>query len=59
MIDSFGNLCGFVGPYVIGWLQATTHSFTVAIGVLLAFQVAAGLLVFTLPTSIPQREPVL
>lgn len=59
LINSFGNLGGFVGPYLIGWLQATTHSFTVAIGVLLAFQIAAGLLVFTLPRSIPQREPAL
>ena len=48
LINSIGNLGGFVGPYLMGWLQSTTHSFAVGMGVLLAFQVAAGLLVFAL-----------
>jgi ACS family tartrate transporter-like MFS transporter len=27
LINSFGNLGGFLGPYVIGWLRETTGSF--------------------------------
>lgn len=27
-INSVGNLGGFAGPYVMGWLKDTTHSFT-------------------------------
>ena len=48
LINSIGNLGGFAGPYLMGWLQAHTQSFAVGMGVLLAFQIAAGLLVFTL-----------
>ncbi len=53
LINSVGNLGGFAGPYLMGWLQATTHSFAIGMGVLLAFQVAAGLLVFTLKPRDP------
>jgi MFS family permease len=48
IINSFGNLGGFVGPYLMGWLQTRTHSFTVGMSVLLCLQVLAGLLVFLL-----------
>ncbi len=27
IINSFGNLGGFVGPYLMGWLETHTHSF--------------------------------
>jgi ACS family tartrate transporter-like MFS transporter len=48
IINSFGNLGGFVGPYLMGWLQTRTHSFVVGMSVLLGLQVTAGLLVFLL-----------
>jgi ACS family tartrate transporter-like MFS transporter len=48
IINSFGNLGGFAGPYLMGWLQTRTQSFEAGMGVLLAFQVIAALLVFTL-----------
>jgi ACS family tartrate transporter-like MFS transporter len=55
VINSFGNLGGFVGPFVTGWLQSVSHSFAFGMGVLLALQVAAGLLVFTLPRESVQK----
>ena len=48
LINSFGNLGGFVGPYLMGWLQSRTQSFAVGMGVLLAFQVIAAILVLGL-----------
>jgi MFS transporter, ACS family, tartrate transporter len=48
IINSFGNLGGFAGPYLMGWLQTRTHSFAVGMAVLLFFQVSAGLLVLLL-----------
>ena len=51
IINSFGNLGGFAGPYVMGWLNTRTKSFEVGMGVLLAVQVLAGLLVLTLRRS--------
>ena len=47
IINSFGNLGGFVGPYLMGWLQTHTGSFVVGISVLLCFQVLAGILVLS------------
>lgn len=47
-INSFANLGGFVGPFLMGWVQSHTGSFSVAMGALLLAQVIAGCLVFTL-----------
>lgn len=55
LINSFGNLGGFAGPYLMGWLQVHTHSFAVGMGVLLTFQIAAGLLVLTLKKETTQQ----
>jgi MFS transporter, ACS family, tartrate transporter len=51
LINSFGNLGGFVGPYLMGWLQRRTQSFAVGMGVLLAFQIIAGVMVFGLKSE--------
>ena len=48
LINSIENLAGFVGPYLMGWLQSADALVRDWNGVLLAFQVAAGLLVFAL-----------
>lgn len=53
-INSFANLGGFVGPFMMGWVQTHTGSFSLAMGVLLLAQVIAGSLVFVLkPPSAP------
>jgi ACS family tartrate transporter-like MFS transporter len=48
MINSFGNIGGFVGPYCIGWLKETSGGYTlgwVYLGLSLAL---AGCLMLTL-----------
>jgi ACS family tartrate transporter-like MFS transporter len=47
LVNSVGNIGGFVGPYVFGWIEDATHSFAAGflfIGVLLAL---GGALVLT------------
>ena len=48
MINSFGNIGGFVGPYVTGWIKETTGSFTGAWVYLAGSMTLAGLLILTL-----------
>ena len=45
LINSFGNLSGFVGPYLTGWLQDLTGSFRAGMFVVAAFMVLAGVVV--------------
>jgi ACS family tartrate transporter-like MFS transporter len=48
LINSMGNLGGFVGPYVTGWVRQATGSFAFALLYLAVSLGAAGLLVLTL-----------
>jgi cyanate permease len=43
MINSFGNLSGFAGPYLTGWLEDWTGSFRSGLWVVAALMVVAGL----------------
>jgi nitrate/nitrite transporter NarK len=57
LINSVGNLGGFAGPYLTGWIKQTTGSHSGAI-VYLAFSLAmAGLLILTLRKQLP-TDPV-
>ncbi len=44
LINSFGNLGGFLGPFVIGWLRETTGGFTAALYFLAASMALSALL---------------
>jgi len=53
MINSMGNLGGFVGPYVTGWIKQSTGSFTGAMVYLSTSLAAAGFLILTLKRHLP------
>jgi MFS transporter, ACS family, tartrate transporter len=63
MINSFGNLGGFLGPYAIGWLTRRTGDFRASMLVLALCAFASGLLVLRVrvgtPARVPARTPVL
>ncbi|MFE2754328.1 MFS transporter [Actinosynnema sp. NPDC059335] len=42
LINSFGNLAGFAGPYLAGWLQGVTGDFRAGMWVVAAFMALAG-----------------
>jgi ACS family tartrate transporter-like MFS transporter len=48
LINSVGNLGGFVGPYMMGWVEKTTGSFAGGLAILSAALLAAGAIVFSL-----------
>jgi ACS family tartrate transporter-like MFS transporter len=53
MINSFGNLGGFAGPYITGWIRQTTGSFAGGEIYMAASLAAAGLLILTLRKQSP------
>jgi MFS transporter, ACS family, tartrate transporter len=46
LINSIGNLAGFAGPYLIGWVKQTIGSTTTGLFVLAVLPLIAGILVF-------------
>ncbi|HZE95618.1 MAG TPA: MFS transporter [Planctomycetota bacterium] len=44
MINSIGNLGGFAGPYIMGWLKDFTHSYATGLRVLAGAFVVGGIL---------------
>jgi sugar phosphate permease len=48
LVNSMGNLGGFVGPYLTGWVRQTTGSFALAMLYLAGSLAAAGMLILTL-----------
>jgi ACS family tartrate transporter-like MFS transporter len=57
MINSIGNLGGFLGPFLMGELKSRTSGFTVGLFILAAFLLAAGLLALAVPRD-PSPEEV-
>jgi ACS family tartrate transporter-like MFS transporter len=43
LINSIGNLGGFVGPYAIGWIKDATGTTTLGLVALTAYLIMAGL----------------
>jgi MFS family permease len=52
LVNSFGNLSGFVGPYAIGFLRGTTGSTTGGIGFLAVALLVGGVLVLAVPAHL-------
>ena len=51
LVNAFGNLGGFVGPYIVGWLVKEYHTTTIAFNALGAGMLACVALAFLLPKS--------
>jgi ACS family tartrate transporter-like MFS transporter len=52
-INSIGNLAGFVGPFMIGYIKDATGSFTLGVVPLIAFAAVAGLVVLVMGKQTP------
>ena len=59
LINSIGNLGGFVGPYLMGWMQGLSGDFRVGLRVLAASALCSGALVLlgTRIRTTENREP--
>ena len=66
MINAVGNVAGFAGPYLFGYPNTRTGSFTSGLAVMMAAALAGGLWMLRLPrgvgvrvtASIPAEDPV-
>lgn len=47
MINAFGNLSGFAGPYMTGWLEDLTGNFKTGLFVVAGLMVVAGIIAWT------------
>jgi MFS family permease len=50
LINSVGNLGGFVGPYLMGWMQGASGDFRLGLRVLAVSAICSGLVVLTVRT---------
>jgi nitrate/nitrite transporter NarK len=55
LINCVGNLSGFVGPGLMGWLLQTTGSYTLGMWMCAAVALAAGLSMAALARSCRSR----
>ena len=57
LVNSIGNLGGFVGPYIVGWIREATQSYSAALYFLAGSALASALIAFVVVK--PQPRPVL
>jgi len=58
LINAVGNLGGFVGPYLMGWMRDVSGSYSAGIGVLAAAATMSGLLVLTVKRGRESFSPL-
>jgi ACS family tartrate transporter-like MFS transporter len=54
LINSVGNLGGFAGPYIMGWVKDATGSFKAGLYVLAGFGIAAAVVTLMVVKAAPQ-----
>ncbi|MEC5406263.1 MFS transporter [Paraburkholderia sp. MPAMCS5] len=55
LINSVGNLAGFVSPYLVGWIKDMTHSTDVGLYCVAASLLVAAAIVLTMPKNVVNR----
>ncbi|MBL7229463.1 MAG: MFS transporter [Pseudomonas sp.] len=55
VVNSFGNLAGFISPYLIGWIIDTTKSIDLGVYTLAGCLFVGSLLVLTIPKKLVNR----
>jgi D-galactonate transporter len=56
LINSLGNLAGFVSPFAVGWLKDLTHSTDAGMYLLASVLVLGGLMTLAIPASLVNRQ---
>jgi MFS-type transporter involved in bile tolerance (Atg22 family) len=51
MINAAGSVAGFAGPYLVGYLNTRTGSFSYGLAVMMVSSLAGGLLMLCTPRS--------
>ena len=58
LINSFGNLGGFVGPYVVGWLKSMTGNTTAGMYFLATMCLLGTISILTIPKKLITPPPI-
>jgi ACS family tartrate transporter-like MFS transporter len=56
LINSVGNLGGFVGPFVMGWMQSASGDVRAGLRVLAASAICSGLIALTVKAGTPSSQ---
>ena len=56
LINSIGNLGGFAGPYIMGWVKDSTGSYKAGLYVLAGFGIAAAIVTLIVVKSAPRNQ---
>jgi ACS family tartrate transporter-like MFS transporter len=59
LINAIGNIGGFIGPYLVGWLKAQGFSSAIAVSSLASFAIVAGVMVLALGHDMRLERPVM
>ncbi len=54
-INCVGNLAGFVSPYMVGWLNATTHDNSIGLYAVAAFMIVGAFAVRAISGKLADR----
>jgi len=57
LVNAFGNLGGFAGPYIVGWLKQEYHSLAIPFSALGTGMLLGGALAFLLPKAASHIRP--
>ena len=57
LVNSIGNLGGFLGPYFVGWLKDRTGGYSAGMAVLATGLVVTAIVAFTLSRVLPAQNP--
>jgi MFS family permease len=55
LVNSLGNIAGFVSTYLVGWMTSLTHSPAAALYLFGAIVAAGGLLILTIPPELVDK----
>jgi MFS family permease len=55
LVNSVGNLAGFVSPYMLGWIKQSTGTTSIGLYILAASMLVGSLIVFCFPSRLVDR----
>jgi MFS family permease len=59
LVNALGNIGGFAGPYIVGWLKTDYHSTAIPFNALGVGMLVAAALAFVLPKSVKPVQPAM
>ena len=55
LVNSMGNVAGFISPYMLGWVKQHTGTTSIGLYILAASMIIGSVMVFVLPSRLVNR----